>query len=70
MGFNKRYLSKNNIKIIANNRNYIDFYNYFMKADVIISEDNFSSGIYDKISRCSINDKNKIINLGGKKYPM
>lgn len=65
MGFNKRYISEQNIRIIANRNNYIDFFNYF-RSDVIISLDKFSSEIFDEISKYSIKDKNRIIKIMNK----
>ena len=65
MGFNKRIISKETIKIIADRDSYIDFYNYF-KSDAILSEDNFSLNIIKQIEKCSIEDKDKIIEIMNK----
>lgn len=65
MGFDKRIISKKTIKIIAEQNSYIDFYNYF-KADAILSEDKFSLNILKQIEKCSLTDKDKIIEIMNK----
>lgn len=64
MGFNKRYISKESIKRIANT-NYEQFFNYF-KADAIIATDSFSIEILDEIEKCYITDKDRIIEIMNK----
>jgi hypothetical protein len=53
MGVNKRILSKNSIKYVAKNNDIESFINYF-NSDIIMTNDSFSSYIYNKI----INDDN------------
>lgn len=64
MGFNKRYISKESIKRIAET-NYEQFFNYF-KSDAIIATDNFSVEILDDIEKCCITDKDRIIEIMNK----
>ena len=64
MGFNKRYISRESIKRIADT-NYEQFFNYF-KADAIITTDQFSIEILDEIEKCHITDKDRIIEIMNK----
>ena len=64
MGFNKRYISEDSIRLIANNDDVERFFNYF-KSDTIISCDKFSSKVFNTIRKYSISDKDKIINEMG-----
>jgi len=66
MGFNKKYISEQNIRSIADNNNYIDFYNYFVKSDAIISIDKFSSDIFNEISKYKIYNKKEIMKIMNK----
>ena len=62
MGFNKKYISKDTIQIAANRNDYKYFYNYF-KSDAILSDDEFSVNTLKKIKKCTIDDKDEIINI-------
>jgi len=62
MGFNKRYISEDSIRLIANSDDVERFFNYF-KSDAIIFSDKFSSNVFNKIKKYSINDKDKIIKI-------
>jgi len=60
MGFNKRYFSKESLKLKANNSsNYKEFLNYF-KVDGAIFEDQFSSSIFEEIKKFSIENEKEI----------
>lgn len=48
MGFNKRYLSEESIRLRAKRNNIEDFITYF-KADGFIMEDEFSQKIYKEM---------------------
>jgi hypothetical protein len=48
MGFNKRYLSEESIRLRAKRTNVEDFITYF-KADGFITEDEFSHKIYNEM---------------------
>ena len=65
MSFNKRYITEENIRMIADSNNYERFYNYF-KSNAVITLDNFSTDIYDQMSKLTINDKDSIINIMNK----
>lgn len=65
MGFNKRFISKNSLKIYANDNDYVSFFRYF-KSDVLIFDDIFSLEIAKDISKCNINEKEEIINIMNK----
>lgn len=62
MGFDKKYISEESIRLIASYNDVEKFYNYF-RSDAIITMDKFSSRILNRIIKCSINDKNKISNI-------
>ena len=63
MSFNKRYISKESLKLKANNcSNFKDFYNYF-KVDALILEDSFSFYIFEKIKEYTLKDEDKIYAL-------
>ena len=62
MGFNKRYISEDSIRLIANSDDVERFFNYF-KSDTIISCDKFSSKVFNTIRKYSISDKDKIIKI-------
>jgi len=64
MGFNKRIISQNSIKLMTNT-DYKTFFDYF-KSDVIISDDTFSSKILKEIRKLSITDKEDIIKIMNK----
>jgi hypothetical protein len=63
MGFNKKYISKETIKRVANHNDYKLFFEYFIKSDAIISDDDFSMKVLNRIKKCTINDKDEIINI-------
>lgn len=65
MGFNKRFISKKTLKIIANINNFEYFYKYF-KADAIIFEDDFSNEIFNQIKMYKLSDKQNIIAIMNK----
>lgn len=65
MGFNKRFISKDSLKIYANDNDYVSFFRYF-KSDVLIFDDNFSLEIAKDISKRNINEKEEIINIMNK----
>jgi len=62
MGFNKRILSEESIREVANNDNFYNFKMYF-KADAFIVRDDFSANILSKIQKISIKDNDKILEL-------
>ncbi len=63
MGFNKRYISEDSIRLIAASGDFEKFYKYFKSPDVIILNDNFSSKISKQIEKCAIINKDKIIEI-------
>ena len=63
MGFNKKYLCEETIRIVAKYDDYVKFFNHFKSPDAIISLDKFSSEIYNEICKLTINDKDKIIKI-------
>lgn len=65
MGFDKRIISKDTLKVIANLYDYEEFYRYFL-SDAILTEDKFSLNILKQIEKCTIEDKNKIIDIMNK----
>jgi len=66
MGFNKRFISQNSIRLIAVSDDFEKFYNYFKSSDTIILNDKFSSKIYKQILLCTLLDKENIINIMNK----
>ena len=66
MGFNKKYICEDTIKIVAKCDDYVIFFYYFKSSDAIISLDNFSSSIYNEICKLTINDKDEIIKIMNK----
>ena len=60
MGFNKRYISKDSLKNIANGGDYLSFFKYF-KSDVVLFDDTFSFNIMKDLKKFNINDKDEII---------
>jgi hypothetical protein len=62
MGFNKRIISEETIRLIANDDDFKKFYNYF-KSDSIFLSDTFSSDILNKIRKYSIENKDEIIKI-------
>lgn len=65
MSFNKRYICEENIRKIAILNDYVYFYKYFI-SDAIFLCDNFSENIFNKIQKCKISEKNKIIKIMNK----
>lgn len=65
MGFNKRYISEESIRLIASG-DFENFYRYFKSPDAIILNDKFSSKIYKQIEKCTILDKDRIIEIMNK----
>jgi hypothetical protein len=65
MGFDKRIISKNTLKIISNLNDYEQFYKYFL-SDAILTEDKFSLNILKEIEKCTIEDKDKIVEIMNK----
>jgi len=63
MGFNKRYISEDSIRLIATSGDFENFYRYFKSPDAVILTDKFSSRIYKQIEKCTIIDKDKIIEI-------
>ena len=51
MGFNKRYISEDSIRLIATSGDFENFYRYFKSPDAIILTDKFSSRIYKQIEK-------------------
>ena len=66
MGFNKRYISEESIRLIAASGDFEKFYKYFKSPDAIILNDKFSSKISKQIEKCTIIDKDKIIKIMNK----
>ena len=62
MSFNKRYISKEIIVKIAENNSPEVFFSYF-SSNAIICEDNYSSNIYEQISKLNITDTKEILNI-------
>ena len=65
MGFNKRYISKDSLKNIANSGDYLSFFKYF-KSDVVLFEDSFSLNIMNDLKKYTINDKDEILTIMNK----
>lgn len=65
MGFNKRFISKDSLKQYANDGDYVRFFKYF-KSDALIFDDTFSLDIAREICKCTINNKDEIINIMNK----
>lgn len=63
MGFNKRYISEDSLRLIVLSGDFEKFYNYFRSPDAIILNDKFSSKIYKQIEKCTLSDKEKIIEI-------
>jgi len=66
MGFNKKYICEDTIRIVAKYDDYMKFFKHFKSPDAIISLDNFSSSIYNEICKLTINDKDEIIKIMNK----
>ena len=54
MGFNKRYISEDSIRLITASGDFEKFYRYFKSPDAVILTDKFSSRIYKQIEKCTI----------------
>jgi len=65
MGFNKRFISKDSLRNIANLDDYLSFFNYF-KSDVVLFEDTFSLNIMKDLKKYNITDKYEILNIMNK----
>ena len=63
MGFNKRYISEDSIRLITASGDFEKFYRYFKSPDAVILTDKFSSRISKQIEKCTIIDKDKIIEI-------
>ena len=63
MGFNKRFISIETIKLIAASDDFEKFYNYFKSPDALILNDRLSSKISKQIDKLTISDKDKIIKI-------
>lgn len=63
MGFNKKFLCEETIRIVAKDDDYVIFFNHFKSPEAIVSLDKFSSNIYNEICKLSINDKDEIIKI-------
>lgn len=62
MSFNKRYISKEIIVKIAENNSPEVFFSYFY-SNAIICKDNYSSNIYEQISKLNITDTEEILKI-------
>jgi len=65
MGFNKRYISKDSLKNIANSGDYLSFFKYF-KSDVVLFDDTFSFNIMKDLKKYNITDKDEITTIMNK----
>jgi hypothetical protein len=62
MGFNKKIISEESIKKIANRNDYEFFFKYF-NSNAILCEDMFSLNIFNRIKMCSIDNTDEIISI-------